>query len=340
MDLASRLPSAASPAALGPIDFANVLRAMAAELESQHERNTKTAWQPVEARGLAKELHGLAERADTVAVEKEKAGTAVVTEMAGQAAVDASATRAAGPDGENAKIVAAAGEAVAKAEPLKLEEDDGVWRDKNGAALESALEADPEHGDSPVRLVDARYIVELSKRGGKIVRRQELPEEAFIGLDTLKRLDEGNGGCLRVIAISHPWQQPDHPGNGAHTLPTNSPTNSLDSRGSLLLLCAHFRPDPKEVNLTLLAKVLERFIAYGNTYAVFFDFMSLFQKGPDGTRTDVEVALFGKALSNMMVWYAHPKTMTFKLTALPVGYPEGFVFPEGMEPNKAGYFDR
>ena len=68
--------------------------------------------------------------------------------------------------------------------------------------------------------------------------------------------------------------------------------------------------------------------------------MSLFQKGPDGTRTDVEAKLFGKALSNMMVWYAHPRTMTFKLTALPVGYPEGFVFPEGMEPNKAGYFDR
>mgnify|MGYP002861746483 CR=1 FL=1 len=41
-----------------------------------------------------------------------------------------------------------------------------------------------------------------------------------------------------------------------------------------------------------------------------------------------------------MVWYAHPKTLTFKLTALPVGYPDGFVFPEGVTPNKAGYFDR
>ena len=41
-----------------------------------------------------------------------------------------------------------------------------------------------------------------------------------------------------------------------------------------------------------------------------------------------------------MVWYAHPKTLTFKLTALPEGYPDGFVFPEGVTPNKAGYFDR
>ncbi len=146
-------------------------------------------------------------------------------------------------DKENVTIVAAAGEAVAKAEPLILMQDDGDWREWNGAALESALEADPEHGDSPVRLVDARYIVELSRRGGKIVRQQELPEEAFIGLDTLKRLDGGYGFCLRVIAVSHAWQQPDH-------------------------------PDPKEVNLTLLAKVLERFLTVvteGTTYAVFFE---------------------------------------------------------------------
>ena len=167
---------------------------------------------------------------------------------------------AAAADEKNAALVAAAGEAVAKAEPLRLmkkgdeylgntghwtlENDDEYWRNYNGAALESALQADPEHGDSPVRLVDARYIVELSRRGGKIVRRQELPEEAFIGLDTLKRMFYGSGNCLRVIAVSHPWQQPDH-------------------------------PDPKEVNLTLLAKVLERFLtdeySEGYTYAVFFE---------------------------------------------------------------------
>ena len=52
------------------------------------------------------------------------------------------------------------------------------------------------------------------------------------------------------------------------------------------------------------------------------------------------MALFGKALSNMMVWYAHPNTMTFKLTGLPDGYPNGFKFPEGMKPNMADYEDR
>ena len=216
------------------------------------------------------------------------------------------------------RIAKEAAAAVAAAGPLKLWKDDAIWRENRGTDLESALQVDPDHGDSPVALIDARYIVELWKRGGKILRRQDLPKEAFIDLKTVKRLPKGNGGCLRVIAVSHPWQQPDH-------------------------------PDPKEVNLTLLAKVLERFIAekaevddevVDSTYACFFDFMSCFQKGPDGKRTDKEMALFGKALSNMMVWYGHPKTMTFKLTRLPKGYPNGFKFPEGMKPNMADYEDR
>ena len=33
-------------------------------------------------------------------------------------------------------------------------------------------------------------------------------------------------------------------------------------------------------------------------------------------------------------------TMTFKLTRLPKGYPSGFKFPKGMEPNMADYNDR
>ena len=42
----------------------------------------------------------------------------------------------------------------------------------------------------------------------------------------------------------------------------------------------------------------------------------------------------------MMVWYGHPKTLTFKLTRLPEGYPNGFKFREGMKPNMADYEDR
>ena len=69
--------------------------------------------------------------------------------------------------------------------------------------------------------------------------------------------------------------------------------------------------------------------------------MSLFQKGPNGEeRTEVEHTVFKKSLSNMMEWYAHPKVYTFKLTRLPKGYPTGFKFPPGMEPNLADYINR
>ena len=69
--------------------------------------------------------------------------------------------------------------------------------------------------------------------------------------------------------------------------------------------------------------------------------MSLFQKGPNGEeRTAVELTVFKKSLSNMMEWYAHPEVFTFKLTRLPKGYPTGFKFPPGVEPNLADYEDR
>ena len=71
-------------------------------------------------------------------------------------------------------------------------------------------------------------------------------------------------------------------------------------------------PDPKGFNLRLLARVLKAFLFAdyppgnpykGLSYAVFLDFMSLHQKGPNGEeRTEAEAALFKRALSNMMAW--------------------------------------
>ena len=160
---------------------------------------------------------------------------------------------------KNMALVAQAAEAVAKAEPLKLlkkgdevedeygelrtlEEDDELWRENEGTAFESALQVDPEHGVSPVKLIDMRFIIALGELGGTMLRRQDLPKEAFIDFETVKRLNWA--GALPIISISHPWQQPDH-------------------------------PDPKEVNLQLLAKVmklmLDRLKHYVGTFAVFFE---------------------------------------------------------------------
>ena len=177
---------------------------------------------------------------------------------------DEEAPMGSGVDTKNAALVAQAAEKVAKAEPLKLlkkgeevkirtagrtetrtlQEDDELWRELDGTAFESALQVDPEHGVSPVKLIDMRFIIALGELGGTMVRRQDLPKEAFIDLDTLKRLK--GPVSLPIISISHPWQQPDH-------------------------------PDPKEVNLQLLAKVLKLMLEFykqsgiGTTFAVFFE---------------------------------------------------------------------
>ena len=80
--------------------------------------------------------------------------------------------QAAAVEQEDAQRIAKEAAAAVAAAGRELEKDDGVAQ-KGGADLESALQVDPEHGDSPVALIDARYIVELWKRGGKILRRQD-----------------------------------------------------------------------------------------------------------------------------------------------------------------------
>ena len=59
-------------------------------------------------------------------------------------------------------------------------------------------------GGSPVRLVDARFLIELAERGGRLCRRQDLPEEAFVRPEALRRLPRGGkaNDCLRILSIS------------------------------------------------------------------------------------------------------------------------------------------
>ena len=122
---------------------------------------------------------------------------------------------------------------------------------------------------------------------------------------------------LRVICISHPWLQPDH-------------------------------PDPRGENLRLIVRALEAYVEcpFDNgenmgTYGVFLDFLSLHQKGVNGEeRSPNEAELFGRSLAGLSEWYAHPKTIVLKVTMLPGGYPDGFTFPAGTQPNQAAYFDR
>ena len=134
--------------------------------------------------------------ANQKAAEPAKRGAGTVPQAVKQAAII---------NHEDAQRIAKeAAAAVAAAEPLKLGDDDWSWRNYGGADLESALQVDPDHGDSPVALIDARYIVELWKRGGKILRRQDLPKEAFVDLETVKRLPPGNGNCCLLYTSPSP----------------------------------------------------------------------------------------------------------------------------------------
>ena len=188
---------------------------------------------------------------------------------------------------------------------------DDYWLQNGGDEFEAALALIKELGGSAVRLLDARYLIELAENGGKLRRRQDLPEEAFVTLPQLKRMGNGPGDSLRVVVVSYPWLQPDH-------------------------------PDPRGESLRLLACVLKAYIAEeGGTCGVFLDFCSLMQKGPNGEeRTPAQMELFGLALSNLSDWYSHHKTMVLKLTKMPEGYPKGFTFVEGTTPNTADCYGR
>jgi len=224
------------------------------------------------------------------------------------------------------------------------------WLKFKGTSLEPVLRVLPAERHSAMRLVDARYLLELggfervdgmrrdyparkvpqkwwvrTKECGCMRRRQDLPARAFVSLADLQqaRCPVVYGkGALPVVAVSYPWLQPDHP----------------DPRGDTLTLLAY-----------ALASLLNHF-PYMNDFnvklqdiellGVFIDFMSLHQKGAGIGRTGSEQRLFDLALESLAELYSHPGTMIFKVSRLPEGYPDGFTFPQDCTPNKADYYQR
>lgn len=182
------------------------------------------------------------------------------------------------------------------------------WEREGGEEFRHVLKGGSR---APVRLVDARFLIKLGRKGGRLAHRQALPEKAFLSLAALETMDRGPGGALRIIAVSYPWLQPDH-------------------------------PDPHSQTLQLLARVLRAYVAEeGGTCGVFLDFCSLHQKGAGGEpRSEEETELFNTALGCLSDWYSHPKTVVLKLTKMPEGYPNGFTFAPSTSPNTADYNGR
>lgn len=159
-------------------------------------------------------------------------------------------------------------------------------------------EIEPPLRSGAVALLDAHWLVQHADKGGTLLRRQELPAEAFMSFDDLLATGQSADG-LRVVAVSHTWLQPDH-------------------------------PDPLAYNLQILARVLDARTGTGDNrgrWGVFIDYSSLFQHPPGGTRTPEEEDLFREALSSLGALYSHQFTTVFLLTALPPHYPVGYTLP-------------
>ena len=166
-----------------------------------------------------------------------------------------------------------------------------------------------------------------------LCRRQELPPDAFIGVEELKSLygDGNRDGVLPVLSVSFCWDTPPH-------------------------------PDPSGKQVATVATALERempeYAKMGFTeMGIFWDWAALYQKDPalfdstktpeakpegperdafledlkekrafygveayEQSRTPDQKEAFGRALHNTMdLWYAHQGTTVYLLTQLPTG---------------------
>jgi len=136
-----------------------------------------------------------------------------------------------------------------------------------------------------VDLIRGDWIVKLAECGGRLPRCQDLPSEA-IWSDEQELIEGLRNYTVRLVSVSHCWFTEEH-------------------------------PDPDGRNLEILGVVLTRFLASAfcsnaaGGAAVFLDWTSLPQK----PRTDEQEARFSRALKSINVWYAHPCSIVWMLTA-------------------------
>jgi hypothetical protein len=143
-----------------------------------------------------------------------------------------------------------------------------------------------------IRLLDARFLIALARRGGRLQRRKDLPERAFLPLSRLRRLRAGAAGgfCLRVAAVAMVWRTAEHP----------------DPEGATLRQLARF--------LDLMTK--DRHHGAGGTYGVFIDVCSLTRFGvcaPPPSPLEAEL-LLTRALPAWSPFFAHPHTIVLQFS--------------------------
>ena len=196
-----------------------------------------------------------------------------------------------------------------------------------------------------VKLVRKSYLISLSKAGGVLPRRQDIPPDAFITVEELRRLtpkDEYGQAHTRVgVGYTRP--------PGLISKNTYLPIIVI----SFCWLTAK-HPDPEGKQLKVVAERLENHLAQDTEVGVFWDWASLYQKDPalfdeaetpaakpmveipfyggeayEKRRSPEQIKAFRNALHNMDLWYSHEWTTVWTLRKL----------PEGCTTRKASYED-
>ena len=83
--------------------------------------------------------------------------------------------------------------------------------------------------DGAVALLKATWLIARAESGTPLVRRQELPKEAFMSVAELKRMHEKSKAIVMkghrdewkpapIVAVSHFWRTPAHPDPEGETL--------------------------------------------------------------------------------------------------------------------------
>jgi len=139
-----------------------------------------------------------------------------------------------------------------------------------------------------VALVKASWLIKLSGAGGRLPRRQEVPQEVMWSADELFDGDSIRRGN-EIIAVSHSWLTQEHPDPAGL---------QLQALAEYIVAWTRIRP----------GLILPRI-------AVFLDWCSLTQE----PRSEADSALFERAQEYAAIWYAHRLVRVFLLTAMPKG---------------------
>ena len=205
----------------------------------------------------------------------------------------------------------------------------GSLRLTSSRSIYEALGSYTEDGLRPTRMVRGSWLLKraMALRQAKaqhgpnskavrrlaLPRRQDMPEEAFIGPGELKMHEPpgyiGKQWRVAVFACSYCWRTKAHP----------------DPYGETLLMLADALAGMLEKRLRQMTEwatmpktefsVLWAYEHFPKEFGVFIDWCSVFQ--PDkatGEREPAEQVAYDIALNDLELWYAHQLTTVFLLT--------------------------